>query len=57
MDRWIKEFKDKRGDLMGCVINTFSVRGQIMLLGPDDGMLCKVVAKLLIRRSTSFFIS
>jgi hypothetical protein len=28
-----------------------------MLLGPDDGILCRVVAKLLIRRLTSFFIS
>jgi hypothetical protein len=57
MDRWINEFKDKRGDQMGCVINIFSVRDQVLLLGSDDGMVCGAIAKTLTRRSTLFFLS
>jgi hypothetical protein len=54
MDRWINKFKNKRGDLMGCVINAFSVRDQVLLLESDNGMICRVVAKMLARRLALF---
>jgi hypothetical protein len=57
MDRWINKFKDKREDLMGCVINAFSVRDQVLLLESDNGMICRVVAKMLARRLALFCLS
>jgi hypothetical protein len=59
MNRWIKDFKDKRNqlDLIRLVINTYSVIGKLLPLGSDNVMACSVAPKMLTRRLKPFFLS